>query len=131
MPAQRRQAAGGQLVGAQLHQRVGQPLRAGPLVGGGPAGLHQGLQRRLQPLPTHRVQVEPAGETPIRLLGQHQPAALGRIGLGTISIEPVQVVGHRLGHVGVWPLAGHPGEQSVDHGQVDVLPSGERERLGL
>ena len=63
MAAQDRQGAGGQLVVTQLHQGVGLLLGTGALVTGAPPGLHHGFECGLQLLPTHRVQVEPAGLT--------------------------------------------------------------------
>ena len=131
VPAQRRQGACGQLVVAQLHQRVRLPLGAGAFVPGTAAGLHEGLQRGLQPLPAHRVQVEPAGDAAVGVLGEGEPAALGRIGLGAVLIEPVQVVVHRLRHIGTRSGHGHAGEQPVHHRQVHVLLRGRGERLGF
>ena len=71
VPAQDRQAACGEGVVAQLHECVGLLLGPGALIGGDPAGLHQWLHRGLELLPTHGVQLEPAGDRAVGVLGDH------------------------------------------------------------
>jgi hypothetical protein len=128
---QRRQPTGGQGVVGQLHQRVGPLLGPCPVVAGGAAGLQQRLQRRLQLLPAHGIEVEPAGERPVGVLDDCQPSPLCRIGLRPVLVQPVQVVLHGLGGVHVRACLGHAGQQLVDHAEVDALLGGAGEGLGL
>ena len=62
--AQERQVPGGQGVVGQLDEGVGLLLAAAAGVPGGPAGLHDRLQRGLHLLPAHRVEFEPARQAP-------------------------------------------------------------------
>jgi hypothetical protein len=118
VPTQGRQGAGGEGVVAQLHQRIGQLLGPGPLVPGAPAGLH-------------RVQVEPAGDAAVGVPADGEPAALGGVGLRAVLVEPVQVVVHRLHHVGTRSGLGHAGQQGVHHRQLHALLRSRSERLGI
>jgi hypothetical protein len=57
-------------------------------------GLQDRLQRGLQLLPADGVEVEPAGDRSIGVLGDRQPPALGGVGFGPVGIEAGEVVVH-------------------------------------
>jgi hypothetical protein len=119
--AQDRQAAGGERHVGPLHQPVTELLGAVACVTGGPVGLHEGLQYGLDLLPTDRVEVEPAAEAAVGMLGQGQRPTLGGIGLRPVGIEPDQVVLHHPPQVHVLPGGRSLGEHHVDLRHVDVL----------
>ncbi|MBB3085341.1 hypothetical protein FHR93_003568 [Geodermatophilus sabuli] len=121
---QDRQGAGGQGVVAQLHQGIAQLLGAGPGVAGAAAGLHQRLQRRLQPLPAHRVELQPAADAAVGVRRDRQRAALGGVRLGPVGVQAVQVVPHRLPQLRVRQRHRRLREGPVDLAQVHVLRGG-------
>jgi hypothetical protein len=131
VPAQDRQVARGELVVAQLHERVGLPLGLGPVVPGTPPGLDHRLQRGLHLLQADRVEVEPTGAGPVGVLDDYQPASLRGVGLGTVRVQHRQIAVHRLVEHLVRLGGGDRGQRRVDFGQVDVLLGGRSQALGL
>ena len=78
---------GGEGVVGPLHQRVAELLGAGARSPGRPVGLQHRLQHGLHLLPAHGVELEPAGDAAVGVLGEGQRPALGRIGFGAVGVE--------------------------------------------
>ena len=103
------QLAAGELVVAQLDEGVGQPLGAGALIAGGAVGLGDGFDGGLDLLPADRVELEPAGQTAVRVLGQGEGALFGGVGFGAVGVEVGQVAVHRRREVLMRPADRPPG----------------------
>ena len=127
---QGRQAARGQGVVGQLHQRIGVLLGAGPLITLGAVGLHDRLDRGLQLLPAYGVQLTAHGSEPIGVPGDDQPPALGGVRFGTVGVQGFAVGLHHLRQ----PVVSLPDRQRdqrlLDRGQVHPLLGGRSELLG-
>jgi hypothetical protein len=122
--AQDGQVAGGEGVVGQLHQRVAELPGTVPQIALRPVGLHRRFEHGLDLLPADRVELEPAGHPAVVVPGEGQRPAFGGVGFGTVGVEPLQVVVHHLGEVGVRPGGGDVGQGGIDRGEVDVLLRG-------
>jgi hypothetical protein len=111
--AQDGQVAGGEGVVGQLHQRVAELLGTVPQIALRPVGLHHRFEHGLDLLPADRVELEPAGHPAVVVPGEGQRPAFGGVGFGTVGVEPLQVVVHHLGEVGVRPGGGDVGRRGV------------------
>jgi hypothetical protein len=62
--------------------------------------------------------------------GDRQGPLLGRVGLGAVGVESLQVVVHHLRQLAVRTRRGHPGERGIDAVEVDALCGCGRYVLG-
>jgi hypothetical protein len=112
--AQQRQAPRRERVVGQLHQRVGQLLGPRADVALWAGGLHDRLQRGLQLLPTHGVQLPAQTQRAVGVPGQAQGPALGGVRLGPVGIQRLLEQLHRGGQIIVRPPGGDGGPYLVE-----------------
>ncbi len=125
--AQQRQGAAAEMEVGELHQGVGLLLGVRALVAGGPVGLPERLQRSLHLLPADRVEVEPAGEAAVGVLGEAEEPLLGGVGLGPVLVDARDHLVDECGQLVVRADSGEAGQHLVDAGEVAALLREEME----
>jgi hypothetical protein len=118
---QRRQLPRRQLVVTQLHESIGVLLPAGAVITLRAVGLHDRLDRRLHLLPTHGIELEPAGDAAVGVLGHAEPPTLGRIRLHPIRVQRILEGLHRHPKTLVRALLRHRRPRLVERSHVDAL----------